>query len=80
MSLGRDGFRGQPLRLAGDTLSALSLTVVRLREPGRWWPVRVLLRTPAARGGLAGCACACASVAGLGWLQNSIFSLKQQPG
>jgi toxin CptA len=36
------------VRLLADTFVSAFLTVVRLREPGRWWPVSVILLTDAA--------------------------------
>jgi len=35
-------------RLLADTFVSAFLTVVRLREPGRWWPVSVILPADAA--------------------------------
>ena len=45
--LRRDGSEAGA-RLLADTFVSAFLTVVRLREPGRWWPVSVILPTDAA--------------------------------
>lgn len=45
--LRRDGSESGA-RLLADTFVSAFLTVVRLREPGRWWPVSVVLPADAA--------------------------------
>ncbi len=45
--LRRDGSEASA-RLLADTFVSAFLTVVRLREPGRWWPVSVVLPPDAA--------------------------------
>lgn len=45
--LRRDGSEAGA-RLLADTFVSALLTVVRLREPGRWWPVSVVLPADAA--------------------------------
>lgn len=45
--LRRDGSEAGA-RLLADTFVSAFLTVVRLREPGRWWPVSVVLPADAA--------------------------------
>ncbi|MFN3580119.1 MAG: hypothetical protein ACK4VV_06565 [Pseudomonas sp.] len=45
--LRRDGSESGA-RLLADTFVSALLTVVRLREPGRWWPVSVVLPADAA--------------------------------
>jgi len=75
MVLRRDGLRGQAPTLLADNLSSSGFPTLCafLREPGRWWPVSVVLPPDAAaRGGPARLRLRCASSpAAFGGCRNS---------